>query len=159
VPRQKSNSSSLPTTPANSAHRGAEANRSLAGSARRNQGPPWSHARRGPGTLQEFCIPIHGLVRLHEDALPIVNHPAFQHLRYVYQLGQTFLVYPGATHSRLEHALGTRAVVDLIIQALKLNSESESRARIPKPGQLVGHWTRFRHFGPRGPDSGDRFSL
>src|SRR5207253_10086866 len=32
--------------------------------------------------------------------------PAFQRLRYVRQLGHAFLVYPGATHTRFEHALG-----------------------------------------------------
>src|SRR5437879_8064767 len=34
------------------------------------------------------------------------GHPALQRLRYVRQLGHAFLVYPGATHSRFEHALG-----------------------------------------------------
>jgi len=37
----------------------------------------------------------------------VLDTPAVQRLRYVRQLGHAFLVYPGATHTRLEHALGT----------------------------------------------------
>lgn len=85
--------------------------------------------------LQEFFIPIHGLVRLSEDELPIVNHPAFQHLGGIYQLGQTCLVYRGATHTRFEHALGTRAVAEMMIQALKRNSRTQ-----PTPAELAGKW-------------------
>ena len=46
-------------------------------------------------------------IRLEAAAVRIVDTPAFQRLRYVRQLGHAFLVYPGATHSRFEHALGT----------------------------------------------------
>jgi len=46
-------------------------------------------------------------IRLEPAAVRIVDTPAFQRLRYVHQLGHAFLVYPGATHSRFEHALGT----------------------------------------------------
>ncbi|MBI1722597.1 MAG: HD domain-containing protein [Gemmatimonadetes bacterium] len=45
-------------------------------------------------------------IALEPAALDVVDTPAFQRLRYVRQLGHAFLVYPGATHSRFEHALG-----------------------------------------------------
>jgi len=50
--------------------------------------------------------PLWNNVRVDRLALRLVDSPAFQRLRYVRQLGLAFLVYPGATHSRFEHALG-----------------------------------------------------
>ena len=58
--------------------------------------------------------PGRAVVRLPPDAnvaltprvQSIVNHPAFQRLRQVRQLGPTSLVYPGAVHTRFEHSLG-----------------------------------------------------
>lgn len=38
--------------------------------------------------------------------LPIIHHPLFQRLLHVYQLSTTFFVFPGATHTRFEHAMG-----------------------------------------------------
>ena len=57
-------------------------------------------------------IPGIGEVRLDEapvNILPIFRSPYFQMLRHRKQLGQVHLVFPGATHSRLEHSLGTFA--------------------------------------------------
>src|ERR1700754_2618824 len=51
--------------------------------------------------------PLWNNIRVDTLALRLVDTPAFQRLRYVRQLGLAFLVYPGATHSRFEHALGT----------------------------------------------------
>jgi HD superfamily phosphohydrolase len=45
-------------------------------------------------------------IPLEPAALAVVDSPDFQRLRYVRQLGHAFLVYPGATHTRFEHALG-----------------------------------------------------
>ncbi len=51
--------------------------------------------------------PLWDNIRLEPEALALVDTPAVQRLRYVRQLGHAFLVYPGATHTRFEHALGT----------------------------------------------------
>lgn len=45
-------------------------------------------------------------VSLTPRVLQIVDHPAFQRLRAIRQLGPTHLVYPGAVHTRFEHSLG-----------------------------------------------------
>ena len=51
--------------------------------------------------------PLWNNIRVDPLALELIDTPAFQRLRYVRQLGLAFLVYPGASHSRFEHALGT----------------------------------------------------
>jgi HD superfamily phosphohydrolase len=50
--------------------------------------------------------PLWNNIRLDPAALAVLDTPAVQRLRYVRQLGHAFLVYPGATHTRFEHALG-----------------------------------------------------
>ncbi len=50
--------------------------------------------------------PLWDNVPLDATALEVLDTSAVQRLRYVRQLGHAFLVYPGATHSRFEHALG-----------------------------------------------------
>jgi HD superfamily phosphohydrolase len=50
--------------------------------------------------------PLWKNIRVDPLALRLVDTPAFQRLRYVRQLGLAYLVYPGASHSRFEHALG-----------------------------------------------------
>jgi HD superfamily phosphohydrolase len=51
--------------------------------------------------------PVWNNVRVDELAMRLIDTRAFQRLRYVRQLGWVYLVYPGATHTRFEHALGT----------------------------------------------------
>ncbi len=50
--------------------------------------------------------PLWNNIRVEPLTLELIDTPAFQRLRYVRQLGLAFLVYPGASHSRFEHALG-----------------------------------------------------
>jgi HD superfamily phosphohydrolase len=50
--------------------------------------------------------PLWNNIRVDPVALRLVDTAAFQRLRYVRQLGLAYLVYPGASHTRFEHALG-----------------------------------------------------
>jgi HD superfamily phosphohydrolase len=61
--------------------------------------------------------PLWDTISLDDAAVSIVDSAAFQRLRYIRQLGLAHLVYPGATHTRFDHALG---VYHLAQQALRL---------------------------------------
>ncbi len=62
--------------------------------------------------------PIHGFV--HADALEaaLIGSRPLQRLRWIHQLGLTFLVYPGAEHSRFAHVLGAMHLAGRIFDAL-----------------------------------------
>jgi len=62
------------------------------------------------GKTYEIRDPIHGFIELNEWERDIVNHPVFQRLRRIRQLGLTDMVYPGAMHTRFEHSLGVMHV-------------------------------------------------
>jgi len=70
--------------------------------------------------------PLWNNIRVDELTLSLVDTEVFQRLRYVRQLGLAYLVYPGATHSRFEHALGA---YHLARNTLSLLAESESDYR------------------------------
>ncbi|HET8654498.1 MAG TPA: HD domain-containing protein [Longimicrobiaceae bacterium] len=76
-----------------------------------------------PSASPDFEVvrdPLWNTIRLDATALRIIDTPGFQRLRHVRQLGLAYLVYPGATHTRFDHALG---VYHLARRALALLSE------------------------------------
>ena len=62
--------------------------------------------------------PLWNNIRVDGPYLRLVDAAPFQRLRYVRQLGLAHLVYPGATHSRFEHALGAYHLTSLTVRAL-----------------------------------------
>jgi HD superfamily phosphohydrolase len=95
--------------------------------------------------------PVWNNIRVDELTLSLVDTEVFQRLRYVRQLGWTYLVYPGATHSRFEHALGThhlsRRTLALLCEAEDAASISEDEQAIVRSAALlhdVGHYP-FSH--------------
>lgn len=56
--------------------------------------------------IYEIRDPVYGFIELNDWERGIVNHPVFQRLRRIRQLGLTDMVYPGAMHTRFEHSLG-----------------------------------------------------
>ena len=68
--------------------------------------------------------PVHGFIPYGDWELGIINHPAFQRLRRIRQLALTDFVYPGATHTRFEHALGTMHVATQMFDSIVLRQEN-----------------------------------
>ncbi|WP_121822205.1 HD domain-containing protein [Halostella salina] len=69
---------------------------------------------------KQFKDPVHGYVEVAEPIVErIVDTPSFQRQRHVRQLSATYLVYPGANHTRFEHALGVFALAKRVFRSLR----------------------------------------
>ena len=67
-----------------------------------------------------FNDPIYGFITVKDDLLlKIIDHPYFQRLRRIKQLGLSHLVYPGALHTRFHHALGCVFLMGEAISTLR----------------------------------------
>jgi HD superfamily phosphohydrolase len=62
--------------------------------------------------------PLWNTIRLDETAVRIIDTPVFQRLRRIRQLGLAYLVYPGATHTRFDHALGVYHLTGRVLSLL-----------------------------------------
>jgi len=72
------------------------------------------------GKIKIFNDPVYGFVGIPRDILfEIIEHPFFQRLRRIKQLGLTDLVYPGAHHSRFHHTLGAVHLMNEALDSLR----------------------------------------
>ncbi len=77
--------------------------------------------------------PIYGFTKIPNSLLfDIIEHPYFQRLRRVSQMGMSNLVYPGANHTRFHHAIGCLHLMQKAVQVLRFKeiviSEEEANA-------------------------------
>jgi HD superfamily phosphohydrolase len=67
--------------------------------------------------------PVHGFVRADALEAALINSQPVQRLRFIHQLGFTFLVFPGAEHSRFGHVIGAMHLAGRVYDALCSKSE------------------------------------
>jgi hypothetical protein len=70
--------------------------------------------------LKIFNDPIYGFITIPNELIyDLIQHPYFQRLRRITQMGLSYLVYPGANHTRFHHALGCLHIMQKAIQTLR----------------------------------------
>jgi HD superfamily phosphohydrolase len=71
--------------------------------------------------LFTFNDPIYGFIRIrHPFLLELIDDPVFQRLRRISQMGMSSYVFPGAQHTRFEHAIGAMYLMSKAIRVLRL---------------------------------------
>jgi len=62
---------------------------------------------------------IHGHIEMHPLCVKIIDTPQFQRLRNIRQLGGCYHVFPGASHNRFEHCIGTCHLAGKLVRSLQ----------------------------------------
>lgn len=99
----------------------------------------------GINKLKIFNDPIYGFITIPNSLIyDLIQHPYFQRLRRISQMGLSYLVYPGANHTRFHHALGCmhimqKAVETLRFKAVSISKEEENALYIAILLHDIGH--------------------
>lgn len=92
-----------------------------------------------------FNDPVYGFVTITSELIfDIVEHPFFQRLRRIKQLGLTDFVYPGALHTRFHHALGAMHLMSITLDNLRskgheISNEEYEAAQVAILLHDIGH--------------------
>lgn len=89
--------------------------------------------------------PVFGFINIPDDFVyDIIQHPYFQRLHRIKQLGLSSFVYPGAQHTRMQHSLGAmhlmgEAIAQLRLAGHEVSQEEEMAARVAILLHDIGH--------------------
>jgi len=92
-----------------------------------------------------FNDPVHGFITISDPLIQkLLDHPFFQRLGRISQLGLSYLVYPGAHHTRLHHALGAvylmgEALAVLQQKGVEISKEEIQAAKVAILLHDIGH--------------------
>ncbi|WP_396193995.1 HD domain-containing protein [Flavobacterium sp.] len=95
--------------------------------------------------LKIFNDPIYGFITIPNSLVyDLVQHPYFQRLRRISQMGLSYLVYPGAHHTRFHHALGAMHMMQQAVEVLRfkgvvISKEEENALYIAILLHDIGH--------------------
>ena len=93
--------------------------------------------------VAEIRDPVHGYIGITAVERELIDSPFVQRLRRIHQLAGAYLVYPGATHTRFEHVVGTMHIAGLIAESLARASDMDAdqiqEVRIAALLHDVGH--------------------
>jgi HD superfamily phosphohydrolase len=95
--------------------------------------------------LKIFNDPIYGFITIPNALIyDLIQHPYFQRLRRISQMGLSYLVYPGANHTRFHHALGCMHLMQKSVETLRfkgvvISSEEENALYIAILLHDIGH--------------------
>ncbi|MCF6129506.1 HD domain-containing protein [Flavobacterium sp. AS60] len=78
--------------------------------------------------LKIFNDPIYGFITIPNTLIyDLIQHPYFQRLRRITQMGLSYLVYPGAHHTRFHHAIGAMHMMQKAVEVLRSKEVSISK--------------------------------
>lgn len=82
---------------------------------------------------------VYGDITFNKFEVEIMDHPKFQRLRRIKQLGLINLIFPGANHTRFEHSIGTMYLTSRIANHLNLSDDDIELVRISALLHDIGH--------------------
>lgn len=85
----------------------------------------------------EIRDPVHGSIPINDAEIEILEHPFFQRLRNIKQLGFSEYVFPGATHTRYLHSIGVMNVATLVFNGLFKDQSSKEILRLKESLRLA----------------------